>query len=325
MPSNGGRAAGRGSALIAVLWLVAALSAIAFTVASSVHSEVGRVSNSTDGLKAYYLATGAIERALLYLQWGPAYRNPDGTSRYYDGGPIMRFEFPTGRALVEMIPETSKLNVNSALPEELNALVLALGAGPERAREITLGIVDWRTPQLDPSAALSIAGTSSFLPRHASFQEIEELLLVNGMTPELFYGTYERDPQGALVRRHGLADCLSVYGSPGGLDANTADPAVLAAVGIPPDAISAIVQLRQVGPIRMEALSALGQGVPAMGRLGVASGTIFTVRATAQGRLADGTPSDARRSVAVMLKLLDRAKSSEPYHVLRWYDNVWVE
>jgi hypothetical protein len=64
---------GRGSALIAVLWLVAALSAIAFTVASTVRSEVGRVSNATDGLKAYYLATGAIERALLYIQWGPVY------------------------------------------------------------------------------------------------------------------------------------------------------------------------------------------------------------------------------------------------------------
>ena len=45
----------------------------------------------------------------------------------------------------------------------------------------------------------------------------------------------------------------------------------------------------------------------------------------AQCRLADGTLSDAHRSVAVLLKLLDRAKFSEPYHVLRWYDNVWVE
>ena len=315
-----------GSALIAVLWLVAALSAIAFTVASTVRSEVGRVSNATDGLKAYYLATGAIERALLYLQWGQYYRNPDGTSRYYDGGPVMRFEFPTGRAVVEMIPETSKLNLNSALPEELNNLLLALGAGPERARQIALGIVDWRTPQLDPSAGLSLLETSSFGPRHASFQEIEELLLVRGMTAELFYGTYERDPQGGLMRRHGLEDCLSVYGSPGALDVNTADPAVLAAVGIPPDKVSLIVRLRQQAPILgLEQLNAISHGEPGTERLGIASGTIFTVRATAQCRLADGTLSDAHRSVAVLLKLLDRAKFSEPYHVLRWYDNVWVE
>jgi len=79
MACKGGREhrENRGSALIAVLWLVAALSAIAFTVASSVRSEVGRVSNATDGLKAYYLATGAIERALLYVQWA-AIATPTG-------------------------------------------------------------------------------------------------------------------------------------------------------------------------------------------------------------------------------------------------------
>ncbi|HEY1207687.1 MAG: hypothetical protein ABSH46_06230 [Bryobacteraceae bacterium] len=316
---------GRGSALIAVLWLVAALSAIAFTVASTVRSEVGRVSNATDGLKAYYLATGAIERALLYIQWGPVYRNPDGTSRYYDGGPVMRLEFPTGRAVVEVIPETSKLNVNSAPLEQLYSLASAVGAAPERARAIALGIVDWRSPLIAPPDQLSLPGTSSFRPRHASFEEIEELLLVNGMTSELFYGTYERDAQGRLVWRHGLRDCLSVYGSEGAVDV-TADPAVLAAVGVPPDAVSAIVGLRQQVPILgPEQLNALGQGVPGMQRVGILRGSIFTLRATAQCRQADGTLSDARRSVAALIKLLDRSKFKEPYHILRWYDNVWVQ
>ena len=316
----------RGSALIAVLWLVAALSAIAFTVASTVRSEIGRVSNATDGLKAYYLATGAIERALLYLQWAPAYRNPDGSSRYYNGGPVMRLEFPTGRAVVEMIPETSKLDVNMAPPEDLYALGVALGAAPERAREIALGIVDWRTPQLDSSAGLSLPGTSSFGSRHASFQEIEELLSVRGMTPELFYGTYERDPQGGLVRHRGFGDCLSVFGSPGPVDVNTADPAVLAAVGAPPDVISTILRLRQQAPIlSLEQLTAITDGVPGTERLTIRTSSIFTMRATAQNRLADGTLSDARRSVAALLKVLDRSKFNEPYHILRWYDNVWVE
>ena len=316
----------RGSALISVLWLVAALSAIAFTVASTVRSEVGRVSNATDGLKAYYLATGAIERALLYIQWGPAYRNPDGTSRYYDGGPVMRLEFPTGRAIVELIPETSKLNINMAPPEELYTLAMALGADPLRAREIAVAIIDWRTPQLDPSAGLSLPGTSSFGSRHASFQEIEELLSVSGMTPELFYGTYERDSRGGLVRRRGLGDCLSVYGSVGSVDVNSADPAVLAAVGAPPDVIDTILRIRQQGPIlRPEQLTAITQGVPGTERLTIGLSSILTLRATAQNRLADGTLSDTRRSVAALVKLLDRSKFSEPYHILRWYDNVWVE
>jgi len=253
------------------------------------------------------------------------YRNPDGTSRYWDGGPVMRFEFPTGRALVEVIPESSKLNVNTAPPEELYTLALALGVDPLRAREIALAIVDWRTPQLDPSQGLSLPGTSSFGSRHASFQEIEELLSVRGMTPELFYGTYERAPQGGLVRRRGLGDCLSVYGS-GSVDVNTSDPAVLAAVGTPADVIATILQLRQMGPIlRPDQLTAITQGMPGTERLTLGMGSVLTLRATAQGRLADGTPSDTRRSVAALVKLLDRSKFNEPYHILRWYDNVWVQ
>jgi hypothetical protein len=237
----------------------------------------------------------------------------------------MRLEFPTGRAVVEVIPETSKLNVNSAPLEQLYSLASAVGAAPERARAIALGIVDWRSPLIAPPDQLYLPGTSSFRPRHASFEEIEELLLVNGMTSELFYGTYERDAQGRLVWRHGLRDCLSVYGSEGAVDV-TADPAVLAAVGVPPDAVSAIVGLRQQVPILgPEQLNALGQGVPGMQRVGILRGSIFTLRATAQCRQADGTLSDARRSVAALIKLLDRSKFKEPYHILRWYDNVWVQ
>jgi len=309
-----------------VLWLVAALSAIAFTVAGTVRSEVGRVSNATEGLQEYYLATGSIERALLYIQWGRFYRNPDGSSRYYDGGPLIRLEYPTGQVVVEVIPELAKLNVNFAPPEQLYALGVALGAPPDRARTIALAIVDWRTPQLDPSADLSVFGSSSFRPRHASFQEIEELLLVQGMTPELFYGRYERDAEGNLTRRHGYADCLSIYGSPGILDVNTADPAVMAAAGVPSDTISRILLLRQQAPfLRQEQLNAIGENEPGTNRVGIAAGSIFTLRATAQMRLADGTLSDSRRSVAAMIKLLDRSKFAQPYHVLRWYDNVWVE
>src|SRR4051794_22444351 len=60
----------RGSALLAVLWLSLALSAIAFSLASTVQGETERTSTAVDGLRSYYLATGAIERAILYMQWG---------------------------------------------------------------------------------------------------------------------------------------------------------------------------------------------------------------------------------------------------------------
>src|SRR6266571_4364792 len=88
----------RGSALLAVLWLSLALSAIAFSLASTVQGETERTATAVDGLRSYYLATGAIERAILYIQWGKSFPpSPDNDSPYYyPGRPILRMSFPTG-------------------------------------------------------------------------------------------------------------------------------------------------------------------------------------------------------------------------------------
>src|SRR5579871_3584900 len=199
--SRPGKSTQSGSALLAVLWLSAALSAIAFTVATSVRAETERTSTDVDALRTYYLATGAIDRAMLYMEWGPLFRNPDGSSRYYaPPASFLNFQFASGDARVEIVPESAKLNINSARPEELMALMLALGVDPERAQAIVAGIVDWRSPS--PAGAFTqfdqyyLSRPSSFQSRHASFQEIEELLLIRGVTPDLFYGGFARNPDG---------------------------------------------------------------------------------------------------------------------------------
>ncbi len=324
------RAGERGGALLMVLWLSAALTAIALAVATTVRSETERTTTSVEGLKAYYLATGAVERAILYIRWGPYHRNPDGSARFYGGGPRMYLTFPTGDAAVDVIPEAAKLNVNSAPPQELMAVLLGVGAAPEQAGEITAGILDWRTQQ--PPGAVTLfdqfylARSPSFRARHASFEEIEELLLVKGMTPELFYGGYDRI-EGRLIPRPALRDCLSVWGTQGAVDVNSAAPPVLAAVGLPPELVDIIVAARSRAPFRtrQELAAVTGPNTPGAGRLGVGGMSIFTIRATARVRMPDGGLSDTRRSAAVVLKFLDQRKYLDPYHVLRWYDDVWVQ
>ena len=75
----------RGSALLAVLWLSAALAAIAFSLSTTVRAESERASTSVDGLRSYYLASGAIERAAVELLWSVQSPNqariPRGSSR----------------------------------------------------------------------------------------------------------------------------------------------------------------------------------------------------------------------------------------------------
>jgi general secretion pathway protein K len=310
-----------------VLWLSAALSAIAFTVANSVRGETERTATAADGVRAYYLASGAIQRAILYVLWGPNFRNPDGSPRYYDRGmPVLRMSFPAGDADVEVIPEASRLNVNTATVEELFRLLVAVGAEPERAREMAMAIVDWRTPVpegISPFDQYYLSLTPSFRARHASLEQIEELLLVKGMTPELFYGTYVPDPEGRLIPRGGLRDCLSVLGSQTGFDINAVEPALMLSIGISPEAVNAIVTQRRLMPFREPAqLTAFAEtGGPGFNKLRIGGNSVFTFRATARLRLPDGRFSDLRRTATATVKFLP-AGFNEPFHTLRWNEGA---
>ena len=150
---------------------------------------------------------------------------------------------------------------------------------------------------------------------------------MRGVTPELFYGTYvpaESGDGGArLVRRGGLVDCLSVYGSRDRVDVNTAAPGVLAALGLSPFAIDALVRRRAQMPLKPEELGEFmgGLGAPS-GRLRTEGNTIVTFRATARIRLPNGQLSDLKRTVAAQAKYFQK-DSKSAVDVLRWYDTAW--
>ena len=325
---NAKRSFQKGSALLTVLWLSAALAAVAFSLANTVLGETDRTSTEVDGLRCYYLASGAIHRAYLEELWSfsgsPQRKIPLGTME-------LNYRFESGNARVEIIPETAKLDVNAVQVQDLFRLGVALGIDPERAQGIAAAIDDWRKPSpvatVFDSYYLSLR--PSFRGSHASIQEIEELLRVRGVTPDIFYGTYvpvqdDGNPGNMrLVQRPGLVDCLSVFGTKDRVDVNTAQPAVLAAVGVTPYAISAILQQRRAGPV-LEAqlgpfLESIGAGA---GRLRVGGNSIVTLRATAQLRLGNGQLSDLKRTVSAQIKFMPTGYDS-PIHILRWYDTAW--
>jgi general secretion pathway protein K len=316
----------KGSALLAVLWMSAALAAIAFSISSTVRSETDRVSTAADGLRASYLASGAVERGIQWMLWGPDYRKVDGSARYWEPNlPRMNLRFPSGEAVVEMIPESSKMNINLASADDLYRLLTVLTDDPKRSREIADAIVEWRSPAgAAPPSALDLSGGQTFPPRHASFEEIEELLLVRGVTPELFYGNFVSDTQGQLYARGGLRDAVTVWGLNGLFDVNTASPAVLEALGVPPDGIALIVNRRMAQPFKnMSEVAQLGVATP---RMGVGGNLIWTLRATARLNTSAGLPSDVVRTSSATVKLLDRRQNFQmPLHVLRYYDDAWSQ
>jgi general secretion pathway protein K len=314
------RTSRRGAALLSVLWLTAVLVAIAFSVSTTVRGEVDRATTLSDGIRCQFLARAAVDRFFLdYQRLG---------KRIFADGPVYRYSFPEGEAVVELVPEASKLSVNSLPFEDLSLLMAALGLPPEQAQAVAAAIVDWRTAppagQTSPLDAAYLERGPTFLPRHASFQDVEELLLVRGVTRELYYGGLQRNAAGELVPRGGLKDCLSIYGSNAAVDAQTANPAVMLALGVPADGVARIMEMRSRTPRFIpEQWSLLRESLgPAAGRLGLGGRSMFTIRATARVRY-NQTLSDTRRSVAALIKF--DPKPQVPYHLLRWEDNVLAD
>jgi general secretion pathway protein K len=318
--AKGDRSAQRGSALLTVLWLSAALAAIAFAMSVTVRGEIDRTATAIDDLRSYYLASAGVDKAAMELLWtvsqGATFIPKDSASIDYD--------FPSGVDHVEIIPEAAKLDLNKVSVDDLFKLLSALGVDAGRALTIASAIVDWRSPAAAGSQFDSyyLSLTPSFQAPHASFQEIEELLSVKSVTPDIFYGTWAPANNGdpatsALVRHAGLNDCLTVYGSSGGVDVNAAEPAVLEAVGVPADVIQGILARRAAGPAPDVAQSAgAGAGPQAQGN------AIVTFRSTARLRLPNGQLSDMRRTVGAQIKFMPWG-SEVPYYVLRWYDTAW--
>src|SRR5580700_9336534 len=85
----------KGSALLMVLWLTAALAAIGLAVANNVRGETERTETSVDDAKSYFAARGAIDRAALHILWGRRYFTEDRRPMYYvAGAPSMELAFP---------------------------------------------------------------------------------------------------------------------------------------------------------------------------------------------------------------------------------------
>ncbi|MEO8371397.1 MAG: hypothetical protein ABI806_19580 [Candidatus Solibacter sp.] len=312
----------RGSALLMVLWISAALAAVAFSLANTVRGETDRTSTVIDEVRGYYLATGAIDRAAVELLWGVTYQVD---RKIKQGSAWVDYQFEGGAAHVELIPETAKMNVNLIPPERLVRLVAALGVDPAASMQIVQGILARRQAT---GAPISMPAAPTFPQAATSFQEIEELLSVRGVTPEIFYGTFvpvaqPRQGEPRLVRRSGLMDCLTVYGTGELVDANTADPAVLAAVGLPEAIIAQLVQMRKVAPLKPDQLAQMASGFgPAASFLRLEGNSIITIRATARARLANGQLSDMKRTVSALVKYMPSGYST-PIHILRWYDTTW--
>ena len=320
MRAVGSRSRQRGSALLAVLWLSIALSAIAFALSRSVRTELERAGFNVDSTRAYFLARGGIERAMLRMMRPLRPGVQDGRQGFRPGQNFMEFAFASGTVRVAIEGEGGKLDINRAPPQALAQVLAATGLEPGLAVTLAARIAEARSRALWSAAgqAVSTAGgtnvaaLSTFSGRRASFQELEELLMIPGVNADILYGTYARNEQGGLQRVGGLSRHLTVWGG-GAVDAAYASPQILQAAGMPPTQAAMVVQIRAMRPLQAQDLDLSAQDGPL--RLGLAPGSrAYTLRATARLNQGRGV-----RTVAALVKMAEQP-DDPPVRILRWYD-----
>lgn len=277
----------RGGVLLLVLWLTAALSFVALALALLVRTELAATSYRLEAEQARFLARGALEQA-LYVINTPGLRDVEQKLLYEPGQPYLDFSYDIGTARVTVTSESGKLNLNTVTEERLRLLLQASGASEPEAEESAQAIADWRSAGSDVGSRFdqSYAGLSKpYRAAHRPFERLEELLLVKGITPEMFYGWMERDAQGDLQRRGGVNRLLTVYGSFGQVNLNYAAYEVLRTIpGLDDQLVRRLIEGRREKPYRSMADLPVALPLEALPHLALseAASSVYVLTATGQ-------------------------------------------
>jgi general secretion pathway protein K len=284
-----------GFVVVAVLWLMAMLAALAATFALYIANTQAAIARHGEKLQAEALVQGGVELVAYQL-----------TARRVFGLFPGRFVFRSGAAAVNVAfrGETARIDLNRAPAELIAGLFVTLGAAPPAAQTYAQRIVAWRglpeaSAQEAEAAAYRAAGLN-YVPRNGPFPHVGELALVLGL-PE------------ALLER--ALPFITVYSGQPEVNAALAAPEVLAALpGMTSDRLYAALAQRQRDPQNMQALVA---------ELGPSARYVTVEGGRATRVTVDVDLGNGRRTRTEVVILLFEDEDTEPYRVLSWSDEVY--
>jgi general secretion pathway protein K len=254
------RSSRQGFVLVAVLWLLAIFAVVALGYARTTRFRSQELANEVILAREDSLFRSALQMAefhfglfrqnrVRFLSTGlrdgflPGQREMMWYPRH-ESYPLL---IDDEEVFVRLEPEGARMAVASMTSERWFDVLGACGVEDETERmAIVAAILDWQ----DPDSLLHIGGAEQdyyeslavpYACKNAPLENLEELMLVRGITPELFHGDGDRP---------GLLDFVSLEGKSTMLDVNSAAPAAFRIVrGIAPDEIARIVELRRQAPI----------------------------------------------------------------------------
>ena len=276
----------RGFIVVAVLWMMAMISALLLIYVNYVVNTGALAATVTQRVQSDALMRAAVELAAYQLGQSKDEERPTHG--------IMDTRLGTARFHIAFRSEGARVDLNLGSKELFVGLMQGLGAASADAQAFADRIIAWRTPTKpgsdDPENAYYLGMGASYAPRHAPFPATEELWLVQGIPP-------------ALIER--MMPFLTVFSNISSVNVAEAAPEVLAALpGMTPEKIQNILNERESPATDSKALNQQfgGDAKPPK---------VF--------RLSAGIRNEGQQAQAEIVILLLQ-DSDEPYRVLSWKD-----
>jgi len=235
---NAGRKCG--SVLILTLWTLLLLCLVAAALGSHVSTRLAVAWDLSNRSVCYYAAKAGVEAAIAEVKQGT---NGSGSiaRAWHDNPPAMK-DIAVGAGIFTVFhtvrngdgtvqtnygvaDESGKVNINevtnAAVCELVKSLLRTAGGVDETAAEsIAACMSDWIDSDDQPGengaeSSHYAAQSPPYECHNGRLDRVEELLLVKGMTAGIFTG---------------ISDRITVYGTNGGVNINTADPVILRAL-----------------------------------------------------------------------------------------------
>ena len=246
----------RGMVLIVTLWILGLLSILLLSLIDRLRLEMALTDYRCAQGRADDLLDSGLARALWAVRQDrkaevDSLRDPWASSRPMSEEGLIPPEYADQESPAvrwQVVDEGSKLNVNTVKREVLLSLLKTDYEGIVDGDALAEYVADWIDADGQGAGEEDRYRTCvpPYAPRNDKMPILEEMLLVDGVAPWLFYGE-DRDGDGRFEPNEddgdrswppdnadgqiqpGLRDLLTVWGE-GGLNVNTAPPSTLAAV-----------------------------------------------------------------------------------------------
>jgi general secretion pathway protein K len=331
----------KGVALIMVLWVMAILSVVALEFSFAMRTEITIAKNHKEDLQRYAMAEGGVQRAITELIYKHDARLQQmkktlsleeissEQQEWMADGRSYTLPFDQGTCEIRMMSEAGKININVVSEFLLRKVIGQLGLEGEERDVVVDSILDWRDP--DDFYRANGAENDYYLSlkepyycKNGNLDSIEELLLVKGVTPDLYHGK-KRTLEGeeGSTDRVGLKDIFSIYSPGEQVDINSATPLVMNMVlGIPREVSQQMVKAREEKPFEnqqdlLSRIPELGPFVGEIGRLIVYRTALPYYTIESRAKVKDGLSIQGLKAI---VKIDPREK--EGYKIVQWVDRL---